>query len=189
MNKLNFTLPLPPSANNYMDKKVERSGKRFVVKFYPSEEYVEFNHVATKIIKEYMKDKYWEVPPKGIYLKLETTIYFNQLGRDADNELKPMIDTIKKTGLVFIDDAWVLPAVKNVYVDKDNPRVEVEIYVMDKIGVFRDEQEMLEFEECNCKNCKKNKEHCPVYKGFLQNRVHDIQLDDMTCKRIKEYNK
>lgn len=185
--ELNLSLPLPPSVNSYMDYKVRRVGKKFKVESYPSAEYAEFTHIATKIIKDYMKDAFWDFAYRGEYIRVEVTVYFNRLGMDADNIFKCLLDTLERTQLIYQDDSYVLPVIKNVYIDKDNPHVEVKIYKDEKIGVFDNVDELEEFEECNCKNCSKNKEHCAVYKGFLENRVHDLELDVKKCKRLKEY--
>ncbi|MFB5189054.1 RusA family crossover junction endodeoxyribonuclease [Alicyclobacillus fastidiosus] len=47
---------------------------------------------------------------------------------DQDNPLKLLQDAL--TGVVWEDDRWVLPQVMDFDVDKQNPRLEIEIEIM-----------------------------------------------------------
>ena len=47
--------------------------------------------------------------------------------RDADNLLKSVQDGISKSGVIWDDDCQCLPQVVCIEVDRENPRVEVEM--------------------------------------------------------------
>jgi crossover junction endodeoxyribonuclease RusA len=117
--KLKITLPPCPSINHAY--KTVR-GKRFMTK-----DALMFMQTAHQIVeREKVKQKY-ELEKQGVWLIVEVTYYFhNRLRRDCHNQHKILADALN--GSAYIDDQFVLIRDKEVLYDKDNPRLEVEIY-------------------------------------------------------------
>lgn len=50
--------------------------------------------------------------------------------RDTHNQLKILFDALQNAGL-FPNDMYVLPRVQDFYVDRKNPRIEMELYYLE----------------------------------------------------------
>lgn len=186
MGKLELTIPLPPSVNNYQEYRVRRLGKKNIVETYPSEETEAFYHQTLRYIEGEIKEQGWITPLHDKYILVEATMYLRRAGSDCDNYWKCTLDALEKTDVV-INDTQIVPRVINVFIDKDSPRVELTVTIMDKVGIFDNEEEMEEFKKNNCDKCtRRNKTHCTVFKGFLEARVHDLD-NHKNCKHLKPY--
>lgn len=184
MNKLKLVFPLPPSVNSYQRYRVKRVGRKTRVEAYPSEETETFYKNVIPYIREEMKKQGWKTPPRDKYVVIKCVFYLSKKGADADNYFKCSIDSLEKAGVV-INDTFIIPVAEGVYIDKDNPRVELTSYVSDKIGIFDNEEEMENFRKRNCSLCRRrNKDKCVVFKGFIDNRIHAID-EDGNCKEFK----
>ena len=108
MNPVRFTLPLPPSANT-----IWRHGAK---KVFTSKAYLAWKGMVASLI------------PKGhfpgrVHVAIMVCLPNNR--SDLDNRIKPLLDALKK-GLIDDDvQVWGISAEK--FIDKENPRVEVEI--------------------------------------------------------------
>lgn len=65
----------------------------------------------------------------GAPLALTARLFFARRSGDIDNRVKPLLDALQYAG-VFEDDALVSRIVLDRYLDRDNPRAEVEIDVL-----------------------------------------------------------
>lgn len=180
---MEFTLPLCPSVNSYNHYKIMRRGKRLTIQSYPSLETERFYREAVPIIKEAMRRYGWKTILKGTFVEVYATFYMKKAGMDADNHFKCLNDAIQKAEVVE-NDSQIIPRCEDVFIDKDNPRIVVTIILSPKIGVFSSEVHKEDFLKKNCKQCSKNFLKCTCFKGFLENRVHDLD-DEYTCKKIK----
>ncbi len=186
--KLELKISLPPSVNNYQNYRVRRYGKHFKVEAYPSEDTELFYHKNIKYIKKEITTQRWQTPLPNEYVVVEATMYLSRAGSDADNYFKCSLDALEKSDVV-VNDTYIIPRVKNVFIDKDNPRIELKIYVSEKIGVFDSEENMNEFVKNNCdKCCRRRKSQCIIFRGLLENRVHDLDSDG-NCKERKIFTK
>ena len=71
----------------------------------------------------------WTPPTKDRKIILRMWVWFpDKRKRDSDNILKILQDSL--TGIMWLDDRQVLPRVMDVGVDKENPRVELNVEVM-----------------------------------------------------------
>lgn len=93
---------------------------------------------------------------------------------------------------IWIDDNTTLMRDKNIFYNSKNPRVEVEIYYIDKIGIFDNKEKLDEFVLNNCSQCRKGnkigqKGGCSIYKKALENRIQEeIDMNTMKCS-VKKY--
>lgn len=181
---LKLKINLPPSVNGYQNYRVRRYGRRCKVEAYPAEETEVFYNKNIKYIKEEMKLQNWKTPLAHEYIIVEATMYLARAGADADNYFKCTLDALEKSGVV-INDTYIIPRVVDVFIDKDNPRVELKIYVSEKIGVFESKEDMENFKKTNCEGCqRKRKTQCVEFKGFLENRTHSLD-NNGNCKQRK----
>ena len=81
-----------------------------------------------------------------------------------------------------MDDDIILYEVKDIYIDKLNPRVEIKISKSPKKGIFKSEEELDNFLEINCKDCKRYKRNCSILRKALENRIEpQINKDKKIC--------
>ena len=75
-----------------------------------------------------MRDNAWTTARGKVILNLY--YYFpDQRKRDTHNTLKLMLDGLEDAGL-YENDYYALPRVINFWIDKKNPRVEIEVLQM-----------------------------------------------------------
>ena len=179
-----LTLPLPESVNAYLKHKVSYSNKRPIVVAYKTPEAIQFEKNAEKIINREIKKQGWVTPPSDCWIRVEAIWYFNKLGCDGSNYFKQTLDILQKTG-VYLNDSKVLEQTINVFVDKDKPRIELNIYVVSKKGIFLSEEHLNAFKDENCNDCSRPST-CRVLKTALDNKItEDISLHDNLCLKKK----
>lgn len=183
MKELILTSKVPPSVNNYLNYRVASTrGKRFV-QAYPSRDTREFEASFQIYVEDKIKNQSWTIPEKGKIVYVEFTFYLERKRKDPNNFLKVPIDVMTKAG-VWLDDDVVLPICKRVYIDSENPRLEIKVYESDSIGVFENEEQHLLFKLNNCNLCKKKTSSCSIYKKLIDNRVIK-DADNKRCKKKK----
>ena len=186
-NKLKLIIPIPPSINNdYMKSRafIVKQGSKSYAKsmMYESNVAKKFKKEMVKLIKEEVLSQGFDREDR--FTRIDYIFFFPRINMDTNNYYKCFIDSITDTkGLIWEDDNISLNRDKRIYYDSKNPRVEVEIYYEEHIGIF-DNQNMLEvFIEDNCNNCKKGlkigqKGGCSIYKKALENRIQeDVEMD------------
>lgn len=138
MNKINLTLPYPPSANRYwvtfayLSKNPRNFGKP-MANTVPSTEAKEYK----MIVREHcVKNKVRRL--RGD-LEFRIKLFRPKRIGDLDNRLKVLIDSLRE--LAYEDDDQITRIVAERYDDKFSPRVEVEIHVLKPDA----EQEQLSF--------------------------------------------
>ena len=119
-----LVLPIPPSVNH--SHRNIKQGKRLMrVK---TEEAKQFLHDAHWLAFEWMQTTGWEVPEAGEKIILRYWVYWkNNQRRDTDNIAKLLQDSL--TDVLYVDDRYVLPQAMDYSVDKQNPRLEIELEV------------------------------------------------------------
>lgn len=190
MNSLKFTLPVPPSVNKAYDMKILYYGRKATASRFLTNEAVKFKERASNIIKKEMKKNNitFLTNNKYDYLELNMDIFMNRKHRDSDNLLKLVQDSIVKSGAIP-DDSNILVKMNGLYIDAKNPRIEIELKLLNKIGIFENIEQKKEFEIKNCHKCKKNyyKKPCGKYKKIINNYINDIvDLQKMECLKIKK---
>lgn len=121
---------------------------------------------------------------KENFIYMDTVIYFNKRGRDDNNIYKLLCDALEK--IVYDNDSRVLIRTQRILYDKENPRVVVRLKPVKYRGIFRDQEQVDEFEK-NCKTCSRyRKGSCSILKqakqGFIQAELDEKTL---TCHSYK----
>lgn len=180
---MRFTSPLPPSTNEYLGKRVAYAGGKPYVQVYKTTKAMGYEKYMVKMLKRIAKEQDWIVPTKNEYVEMHLVYYMNKLGRDIDNTFKMLIDALANAGLIINDDK-VIPIPHDIFIDKDNPRIEIELRVSDKIGVFRNQEELDKFINKNCIDCKRYKRNCSLLKKSYENRIQqEIDLNNKICNK------
>ena len=95
-----------------------------------------------------------------------------------------MLDAITDTGLIWIDDNVTCERVQRIYYDSSNPRIELEIYPVEYIGVF-DNASQLEKFESRCIGCNRYKRNCSILQKAKEGRIQE-EIQDLVCKKYKK---
>lgn len=183
MNKLRLISPLPPSVNNYLNYRISRHGRKSFVQAYPSEETVIYKSFFVDYVKDQIREQGWKRPEKGKQVYVRFTFYLDRKRKDPNNLLKVPLDALTEAG-VYLDDDIALPIADRIYIDPANPRIEIEIFESEAIGVFDNKEDLEKFMENNCKLCKKNTNKCGIIKKLLDNRIIP-EVENGVCSKKK----
>lgn len=179
-----LTLPLPESVNAYLKHKVSYKGKKPVVVAYKTSETVAFEKMASNIVLNEMRKQNWTTPDSDTWVRVEAIWYFSKAGNDTNNRWKSLLDILQSVG-VYTNDSKVIEASINTFVDSSNPRVELNIYTLQKKGIFLGEDHLKAFKNSNCDECSRPSS-CRVLKTALDNKItEDISLADNICFKKK----
>lgn len=180
---LEFSLPIPPSVNMYLSKSVVYYGGKPTVQVFKTAKARTYESYAIKSIQRAINEQKWVTPDKLQYVVVELVYYLERKRKDVDNTFKILFDCCTLSKVVEDDDS-IIPIVKDIFIDKENPRVEVKIYVSDKIGVFKDRETYDYFIENNCIWCKRRDKNCSLLKKSLENRIiPEIDINTLECKK------
>ena len=180
-----FTSPIPPSSNEYLGKRVAYAGGKPFVQVYKTKKAMDYEKYMVKTLQRESKQQGWEVPQKNDYIEMELVYYMNKLGRDIDNTYKLLIDALANAGMIINDDK-VIPIPKNIYIDKDNPRIEVKLKISDKQGIFDNKDHSDAFISKNCVDCSRYNRNCSILKRAYENRIQqEIDLETLECIKRK----
>lgn len=188
MNKLRFNSPIPPSVNHYLDKSIRNYGRGYKgINFNKSEDALVYEFHMRNLYHELKKSTGWVTPPEDKFFKFKLTYFFYKKGMDPDNTFKLLFDCMTKNGIIP-NDSNVIIEIQDIYIDAKNPRVEVEMEIIEKMGIFKNEEQYNLFIDNNCKNCKRHyyKKPCGSLNKYLKNYITEhLDIKNMVCKNKK----
>lgn len=123
---------------------------------------------------------------KENFVYQDTIVYFARRGSDDNNIYKLLNDSLE--GITYDNDSRVLVRTKQIVYDPKNPRIEVHIYPVDFIGIFKDELAFIDFED-TCKDCSKyRKGSCSILKDSINGTVREEigSIHKPICTAFKE---
>lgn len=151
---------------------------------YKTSEAIKYQKYFTQYVKdEVKKQNYTLIPDKNRHFYIDTVFYFDRTDRDPNNYFKCMLDAITDTSLIWVDDNVTCERVQRIYYDSANPRIELEIYPCDYIGVF-DNMSQLELFESNCIRCNRYNRNCSILQKAKEGRIQ-LELDGLKCLKYK----
>lgn len=182
-NILKLISPIPPSVNHHLEYRAIKKGNKYIVIAYKSLEQKKFEKYFIPYVIEEAKKQKWEYDETGMtHYYNDWTVYFPRIDMDASNYDKVLCDSITESKYVWKDDRVVLNRVKRLYYDTENPRIELEIYPVNYIGIF-DNKEILNEFESKCKQCIRHKRNCSILKKAKEGRIQsEISTDFVCCK-------
>ena len=162
MKKLKLISPIPPSVNHYLGYRAIMKSGRSMAASYVTAEAKKYKTNFTLYVKDQARKqgyKMSENPYQHYYV--DCVFYFDRTDRDSNNYMKVILDAITESGCVWIDDNVVCERVQAVYYDKTNPRIELEIYPVDYIGIFDNASALKNFEN-RCVGCVRYTRNCSL---------------------------
>lgn len=188
---MTFTCPLPPSVNEYLGKRVAFNPitRKNFVQVYETANAKAFKKHMAKVLERAVKAFKWEKTEEYEYVICEIHVYSNQKKKDADNMFKCLLDSFTENGLIY-DDSMVLPRVYQLYIDKENPRLEVFLKTSGKVGVFPSYGRYEEFIDNYCSKCSRYSRNCSILRESKENRIRaEVTKDEYrnyVCSGFKQ---
>lgn len=125
-----LVLPLPPSVNHSHIN--VRHGRRLMR--IRSEATRQFLVEAAWLARKWSLETRWMVPKPSEKVIVRLWVFWpDKRRRDTDNIWKLTLDSM--TGILWADDRQALPRVMDFSVDRENPRVEIEVEVVEDAQV------------------------------------------------------
>lgn len=182
---MTFTCPIPPSVNDYLGKRVAYNPitRKNFVQVYETAKAKAFKRHMVKVLERAVKEFKWEKTGEYEYVICELHVYSNQKKKDADNMFKCLLDSFTENKIIY-DDSMVLPRVGQLYIDKENPRLEVFLRTSGKVGVFPSYGRYEEFVGRYCSNCSRYARNCSILRESKENRIRA----EMTKDEDKNYH-
>lgn len=187
---LKLTSPIPLSVNHYLGTrailKKDKSGKlKPMAMVYETSEAKKYKKEFGEYIKEQVKLQNWIMSEdKTQHIYCDCVFYFDRIDKDCNNYFKLLLDSITESESVWIDDNVVCERVNRIYYDSLNPRIELEIYPVDYVGIF-DNQEQLNDFEMKCKTCNRHNRNCSIIKKAKEGRIQE-EICNLECNKYKE---
>jgi Holliday junction resolvase RusA-like endonuclease len=185
---LNITLPIPVSVNQAYKPRAFTSGGRTIAGIYKTAEAKNYQKYATQTIQREIKLQNWVSNPldKNIYVCVDAIVHFPRTDMDVNNLWKLLLDSVRDTQMIVPNDNKVLERAIRVYYDKDNPRVELQIYYAPFVGVFDCEDDYKRFKEMNCDRCTRQNRNCSIIAKALESRTQqEINVVEGSCLILK----
>lgn len=180
MKKLKLISPIPPSVNHYLGYRAIMKSGRPMAASYVTAEAKKYKTNFTLYVKDQTRKqgyKMSENPYQHYYV--DCVFYFDRTDRDSNNYMKVMLDAITESGCVWIDDNVVCERVQAIYYDKISPRIELEIYPVDYIGIFDNASALKNFEN-RCVGCVRYTRNCSLLQKAKEGRTQD-EIHDGLC--------
>lgn len=177
---------MPPSVNHYTAvRTIIKNGKPMAI-VYETKEAKDYKKKFKKIVEEEIKKQGWDREVNNNqHFYVDAIFYFDRIDKDCSNYEKCLDDTITETQLIWKDDNVVLFRPQRIYYDSENPRIELEIYPVDYIGVFNNASQLEEF-ETNCIGCNRYKRNCSLLKKAKEGRIQPEICDGVCYKQNKK---
>lgn len=178
-DKLTLTLDLPSSVNHIY-------GRNKFGSTYLKKEGKDYKTRMIKYIKEEVIKQQWNKVEDG-FIYLDEVVYMNKKGRDADNLKKLTQDCLTESGVIWLDDTYCWARTQRVFIDSNNPRIELTLTIAPYIGIFNNKNEYELFLRSFCNKCTKDKNRCTIHRKALESRVQeDLDITEKVCKKFKE---
>lgn len=184
MNRLKLISTLPPSVNHYLSYRVVTKGGKSMAMSYKTSEAKKYQKRFTKYVEDEIKrQNYMLKPNKTQHFYIDAVFYFDRIDKDPNNYWKCMLDAITDTGLIWVDDNVTCERVQRIYYDSENPRIELDIYPCDYIGIFNNVNQLEDFES-NCFGCKRYKRNCSILQKAKEGRIQK-EINNNICLKYE----
>lgn len=156
---------------------------------YKTKEAKKYQEEFAAYISEQIQKQKWKLTPNSTqHFYVDCVFYFYRVDMDCNNYFKCLLDAITDTKLIWLDDNVVCERVNAIYYDTENPRVELDIYPTDYIGIFDNAVQLEQF-EANCVGCTRYARNCSLLNnakaGKIQKEIHDCVCDKYKVKKMK----
>lgn len=188
-----LVLPLPTSLNKLYTSQYSNgrfTGAKILSKVGKENRYDLMLNVERQMSSEFNLE--WDIEyTRDNYIFMDIVAYVTRVNVDLDNMLKTLNDSIEESGLVFLNDKKVVPRFNRVYVDADNPRVELVFTQTGWFGIINDKDAYTDFLD-NCSTCSRyRKGACSILKKTtVENKIteevtYNTETDKYECKQYR----
>ena len=156
---------------------------------YKTKDAVSYQSQFRDYVKDEIKKQGWETNlnnPRHFYV--DAVFYMDKKRRDPNNHWKCLLDAITETEMLWDDDDIVCERVNKILYDTQSPRVELDIYYVDYVGIFENEIQLDEFISSNCIDCKRYKRNCSILRNAIEGRIQE-HICGLECTKYSHDNK
>lgn len=157
------------SVNDYRKYGLDKYTQ--TVKTYKTKKARDFEKLFERYARQEMARQGWIMPPKEFFVKCDVTFIFPRTDMDCNNHYKCIFDVLTRAG-VWVDDSRVKESVKKVMYSAKSPKMILEIYIDDQVGIFDTIDEFNEFKQ-GCERCKRLQRNCSILKECLESRLNE----------------
>ena len=183
--KLLLTSPIPESVNHYFRYRAFIKDGKARAMGYKTQSANAYEQEFISYVREQASAQCWEMSEsKYQHYYVDATFYFQRTDKDPNNYWKILLDSITRSGVVWLDDNVVCERVNRICYDSEHPRIELEIYAVDYIGVFDSDEHLNCFLE-RCKNCRRYKNNCSILRKAKEGRIQP-EITGGCCSAYKE---
>lgn len=152
---------------------------------YKTPEAKKYQSNFSKYVIDEVRNQGYDVMPNNTqHFYIDAVFYFDRIDKDPNNYWKCLLDAITDTQLIWLDDNVTCERVNRIYYDSQNPRIELEIYPVDYIGIFQDTSQLEKFEK-HCAGCKRYKRNCSLLRKAKEGRIQEEIHNGICNKYIK----
>jgi Holliday junction resolvase RusA-like endonuclease len=171
---LKLVSPMPVSVNHYIKPRAFVIRGKAQVSMYETADAKKYKKDFSEYVKEEVKKQGWNLAPnKTQHFYVDCDFIFPRTDMDANNYFKIMLDSITDTQLIWLDDNVTCERVNSITYDSNNPRIEINIYPVDYIGIFTDENDLIGFKNTYCEKCSKYDRNCSILNKAIEGRVQE----------------
>ena len=179
--------PIPVSVNHYIKPRgfvMFVSGKPTAkVTMYTTAPAQHYKDNFAKYVKSEVEKQNWNIiPTETRHHFMDCTFYFPRIDMDEQNYYKIMCDSMNS--ICYKDDNFILTSAKRIYYDSVNPRIEIDIYQVDYIGIFDSTEDLDKFTD-KCMLCKKHKNNCSILNKAIRGNIQE-EIVDGICMEFKD---
>lgn len=183
--KLKLTSPIPPSVNHYLGYRAIIKNGKAIGMSYCTNEAKKYKEEFAQYVASEVKRQNWTLEPNAYqHFYIDAIFYFPSTDRDCNNCWKCLLDALTDTQLIWLDDNVTCERVQAIYYDSVNPRVELEIYPVDYVGVFKNKDELGLFES-NCESCKRFARNCSLLRKAKEGRIQS-EINNGICSKYSK---
>lgn len=190
--ELKLISPIPPSVNHYLAPRIyyDNRTRQPRVMMYETSEAKKYKKAFTSYVKEQVRKQGWVMPEnKFQQIYCDAIFYFDRIDNDSNNRWKVSLDSITESQCVWIDDNIVCERTNAIFYDINNPRMEMTIHLVDRIGIFNTIDQFKQF-EIKCASCSRYREgKCSILTKALEARIQSEVIKDnkeYICEKFKE---
>ena len=182
---LKLISPIPLSVNHYLGTRAILKNGKPMAMVYETGEAKKYKKEFIDYIHKQIKEQNWDLPVNSTqHFYCDCVFYFDRIDKDCNNYFKLLLDSITESESIWEDDNVVCERVNRIYYDSSNPRIELEIYPVEYIGIF-DSYEQLDCFEDKCKTCKRYGRNCSILKKAKEGRIQE-EISDLECSKYSE---
>ena len=182
---LKLISPIPESVNHYLGTRAILKNGKPMAMVYETGKAKKYKKEFGDYVKKQVELQNWIMSEdKTRHVYCDCVFYFDRIDKDCNNYFKLLLDSLTETERVWIDDNVVCERVNRIYYDSKSPRIELEIYHTNYIGIF-DNQEQLDSFEDKCKTCQRYKRNCSILNKAKEGRIQE-EICDFKCSKYKE---